>query len=182
MAVGNVYFLTMHEPYQTPEHAVPINATIVHGLSLLHPTVPQPDGGRIYRCLTEFPGRTAGCLVPLSTLTYELNGGQLWHMVGDWQPVSEAVAYLARTKQCDAMPIGLPPIAAALLSGGPTTIHTLHHTDGRQVHVGPTERQQQLLDLTRHVGAYAAQGAFWPGDNLVVPPIAPTRMPYQPHK
>jgi hypothetical protein len=46
-----------HEPYESPDHPVPINATIVHALTLLHPAVPQPDGGRMYRCLTEFPGR-----------------------------------------------------------------------------------------------------------------------------
>jgi hypothetical protein len=41
-AVQDVYFLTLHEPYEAPEHPVPINATIVHALSLLHPAVSQP--------------------------------------------------------------------------------------------------------------------------------------------
>ena len=181
MAVQDVYFLTMHEPYQMPEHPVPINATIVHALTLLHPAVPQPDGGRIYRCLTEFPGRTPGCLVPLSTLTFELNGGQWWHMIGDWERVSEAVAYVASAKQCDAMPMGLPQVAATLLSGGPTTVHTLQYLDGRREQVGPAERQQQVFDLTRRVGAYAAQGAFWPGDDLIAPPREPAQMPYRPY-
>jgi hypothetical protein len=31
----------------------------------------------MYRGLTEFPSRTPGCVVPLSTLTFELDGGQL---------------------------------------------------------------------------------------------------------
>jgi hypothetical protein len=41
----DVYFLALHEPYSAREHPVPINATIVHALTLLHPSLPQPDGG-----------------------------------------------------------------------------------------------------------------------------------------
>ena len=63
MSVEDVYLLMQHEPYTSSEHPVPIDATIVHALTLLHPAVPQPDGGRMYRCLTEFPSRTPGCLV-----------------------------------------------------------------------------------------------------------------------
>jgi hypothetical protein len=40
----DVYLVPVHEPYRAPEHPVPINATIMHKLSLLHPKVPQPDG------------------------------------------------------------------------------------------------------------------------------------------
>jgi hypothetical protein len=182
VAVQDVYFLTLHEPYEAPEHPVPINATIVHALTLLHPSVPQPDGGLIYRCLTEFPGRTPGCVVPLSTLTFELNGGQWWHKIGDWERVSDAVAYIARTQQCDAMPVGLPQVAAVLLAGGPNTTHTLHHPGGGRSQVGAAERREELLKLTRHVHANADQGAFWPGDNLVAPPRRPGRMPYKPYR
>jgi hypothetical protein len=57
MSVEDVYLLMLHEPYASSEHPVPINATIVHALTLLHPAVPQPDGSRMYRCLTEFPSR-----------------------------------------------------------------------------------------------------------------------------
>ena len=77
MTVQDVYLLALHEPYQSPQHPAPINATIVHALTLLHPAVPQPDGDWMYRCLTEFPGRTPGGVVPLSTLTFELDGGRL---------------------------------------------------------------------------------------------------------
>jgi hypothetical protein len=85
--VKDVYLLMLHTPYQSREHEVPIDATIVHARTLLHPAVPQPDGGRMYRCLTEFPARTPGCLVPLSTLTFELDGGELWPQVADWERV-----------------------------------------------------------------------------------------------
>lgn len=182
MAVQDVYFLTLHEPYEAAEHPVPINATIVHALSLLHPAVPQPDGGMIYRCLTEFPDRAPGCIVPLSTLTFELNGGRWWHMIGDWEKVSAAVVHIARTKQCDALPVGLPQVAAALLSGGPTTVQPVIYTDGRQEQLGGAERQAQLVELARHVHTFAAQGAFWPGNDLVAPPSQPAQMPYRPYQ
>ena len=77
MSVEDVYLLVQHEPYASSEHPVPIDATIVHAMTLLHPAVPQPDGGRIYRCLTEFAISPARLLVPLSTLTFELDGGLL---------------------------------------------------------------------------------------------------------
>ena len=62
--VNDVYFLTVHEPYQIPGAPAPVNGVIVHALTFLHPGLPQPDASQIYRCLTEFPGRTPGCLVP----------------------------------------------------------------------------------------------------------------------
>jgi len=71
--IQEVCLLTVHEPYESHDHPVPINATIVHAKTLLHPQVLQPDGGRMYRCLTEFPGRSTGCIVPVSTLTAELS-------------------------------------------------------------------------------------------------------------
>ena len=64
MAVQDVHLLVVHEPYRTAEHPIPINATIVHAQTLLHPQVPQPDGALMYRCLTEFPARAPGCVVP----------------------------------------------------------------------------------------------------------------------
>ena len=40
MRVEDVYLLALHERYESSEHPVPINATIVHALTLLHPAVP----------------------------------------------------------------------------------------------------------------------------------------------
>ncbi|UMP03409.1 hypothetical protein [Amycolatopsis sp. EV170708-02-1] len=181
MAVKDVYLLAMHEPYRVPEHPVPINATIVHATTLLHPSVPQPDGGRMYRCLTEFPLREPGCLVPLSTLTFELDGGRLWPVVANWERVVDAVVHIARHKGCDAMPMGLPEAMAALLAQGPTSTLTLHYPDGRQVQVGWQERERHIDELMTHIRGYVAQGGpFWPGDNLVAPPAQPPKMPYQP--
>ena len=121
MTQPDVYLLAAHEPYTDPRHPVPINATIVHAATLLHPQVPQPDGGMIYRCLTEFPDRRPHQIVPVSTLTYELDGGRLWPQVADWMTVVDALVTLARAGACDAMPLGLTQLQAFLLAQGPTT-------------------------------------------------------------
>jgi hypothetical protein len=121
MTGPDVYLLTAFEPYTDPRSPVPINAMIVHAATLLHREVPQPDGGMIYRCLTERP-RQPNEIVPVSTLTFELDGGRLWPEVGDWQAVTAAVVRLARAGCCDAMPLGLSELTAHLLSMGPTTV------------------------------------------------------------
>ena len=154
MKVENVYLLVLHEPYESAEHPVPVDATIVHALTLLHQAVPQPDSGRMYRCLTEFPSRTPGCLVPLSTLTFELDGGRLWPQVADWQAVTDAVVRLSRTKACDAMPLGLPPVATALLASGPATTVTMHRPDGSRQIAGGAERQDCIDELAGAVRGY----------------------------
>lgn len=179
MAVDDVYFLVLHEPYETAEHPRPINATVVHALTLLHKGIPQPDGGLMYRCLTEFPSRTPGCLVPLSTLSFELDGGGLWPRIADWPEVVNAVVRLARSRQCDAMHLGLPELATVLLSQGPKTTVDAYTRIGHLV-VGSAERQQHLDALTEQVRAAVAQGPFWPGDDLVAVPKVPPTMPYKP--
>lgn len=181
MRVEDVYLLVLHEPYESAEHPVPVNATIVHALTLLHPLVQQPDGGNIYRCLTEFPSRTPGCLVPLSTLTFELDGGQLWPQVADWEAVNDAVVRLSRAGACDAFPVGLPPVAAALLGSGPTTAVTVHRPDGTRQIVGALERQGYIDELARTVRSLAARGPFFPGNGLTAPPPQPEVMPYKPY-
>jgi hypothetical protein len=123
--IQEVYLFVVHAPYDSRDHPVPINATIAHAKTLLHPQVPQPDGGRMYRCLTEFPGRSAGCIVPVSTLTAELDGGLLWPLVADWERVVQAIVRLSRSRSCDAMPLGLPDDMAGSLSSGPDTSSTV---------------------------------------------------------
>ncbi|GAB1639608.1 hypothetical protein [Krasilnikovia sp. MM14-A1259] len=180
MTVLDVYFLAVHEPYRAAEHPIPINATIVHAQTLLHRAVPQPDGGLMYRCLTEFPSRRPGCVVPLSTLTYELNGGAGWIHIGDWEAVVNAVVRLSRQRLCDAMPLGLPAAAASLLAQGPHTEHTIYYADAPPARVGPAQRQHQLDQLTDAVRGFVAQGPFWPGSDLAPPPREPATLPYQP--
>jgi hypothetical protein len=180
MAVRDVHFLAIHEPYHSVEHPVPINATIVHALTLLHPGVPQPDGGLMYRCLTEFPGRTPGCLVPVSTLTFELDGGRLWPQIADWQGVVRTVVALARSRKCDSIPLGLPHVAETLLVNGPNTTVEFFHPEGSQLQGGP-ERQRHLDELTTRVREFVARAPFSPGANLVSPPVHPPILPYQPY-
>src|SRR5277367_4065580 len=118
--VKDVYFLTMHEPYDELGAPAPINGLIVHARTLLHKDLPQPDAGRIYRCLTEFPGRTPNCLVPLSTLHHELGDGRLWPQIADdWSAVIRALVALTRAPgQCESRPLAFPEIEAALLATG----------------------------------------------------------------
>ncbi|MEV0589435.1 hypothetical protein [Nonomuraea sp. NPDC050310] len=175
--VPDVYFLALHEPYRAAQHPVPMNAVIVHAATLRHPDLPQPDGGRIYRCLTEFPGRRSGCVVPLSTLTYELDGGRSWPLIGDWERVVDRLVAVARAGRCDAMPLGLSEVAAALLANGPTT--SVRFAAGPPV--DPAERQQVLDELAALVAQAAGQGALWPGDDLVAAPSSPAVLPYRPH-
>lgn len=182
MSVEDVYLLMQHEPYTSSEHPVPIDATIVHALTLLHPAVPQPDGGRMYRCLTEFPSRTPGCLVPLSTLTFELDGGLLWPEIADWKRVVDAVVRLARDKACDAMPLGLPSVAAASLANGPYIEVNVYRLDGSRSTIGTRERQQYIDEFAGYLANFTASGPFWPGNNLIDPPTDPLVMPYKPHR
>lgn len=53
-----------------------------------------------------------------ATLTHGLDSGRLWPQIADWQAVVVAIVRLSRTRACDAIPLGLPPMAAALLGGG----------------------------------------------------------------
>ena len=182
MTQPDVYLLAAHEPYTGPRHPVPINATIVHAATLRHPHVPQPDGGLIYRCLTEFPDRRPHQIVPISTLTYELDGGRLWPQIADWAAVVDALVPLARGRACDAIALGLPQVQAFLLAQGPNTDSTLHYTDGTTAQRGPADRQRVLDDLTGHLHRVLAEGLFWPGDHLVPPPRHPAVLPYQPYR
>jgi hypothetical protein len=171
--VKDVYFLTVHGPYEEPGAPAPVNGVIVHALTLLHPDLPQPDAGRIYRCLTGFPGRSPGSLVPLSTLNYELDDGRLWPQVADWRTVVRALIELTRTPgRCESMPLALPSAGAALLAAGPFA--------PVPPGCGIPERSR-LLDLLAS-GLPEATGTppLWPGDNLLPPPEHPATLPYQP--
>ncbi|ADJ49870.1 hypothetical protein AMES_8045 [Amycolatopsis mediterranei S699] len=176
-----MHFLALHEPYSAPEHPVPINATIVHARTLLHPRLPQPDGGLMFRCLTEFPGRFPGCVVPLSTLTYELDGGALWPAIGDWERVADGVVLLSRQRLCDAMPLGLGPRATAVLGNGPYTNHTVYYVDGPPQTYGSEDRQAEIAAMTEHVKNFVARGPFRPGQGLTLPPREPEVLPYRPY-
>src|SRR5215471_14008474 len=53
--VKDVYFLTVHEPYEIPGAPAPVNGVIVHALTFLHPGLSQPDA-RLLRVDAAGPG------------------------------------------------------------------------------------------------------------------------------
>ncbi|MET7685180.1 hypothetical protein [Streptomyces sp. NPDC005423] len=160
-AVPNVYLLFAHEPYY-PAPAREINTTVVSADSLLHPRLPQPDGARIHALLTH--ARQQGEIVPLSTLTHELDGGSRWKEVGDWEAVTESLLQLVRDRDCDALSLGLPELSRALLCAAP-------HTEVRAVGpiYGPTDRTEVLAQVGRQLAWAEAGFPLWPGDNLLPP-------------
>jgi len=135
----------------------------------------------MYRCLTEFPGRTPGCVVPLSTLTFELEGGRLWPEIAAWEVVVDALVRLGRERACDALCLGLSDYALTLLSVGPNTNLTFHDVStGRPRLAEKHERRVEIDKLVGYVRDYVTQGPFHPGENLVRPPRLPYEMPYRP--
>ncbi|RRR76721.1 hypothetical protein EHS43_30040 [Streptomyces sp. RP5T] len=162
-----VYLLFAHEPYYPDAGTQEINTTVVTAASLLHPHVLQPDGARIHDRLTQ--GRTPGEIIPLSTLTHELDGGAGWPWVGDWETVTTDLVQLVRQGECDALSLGLPEIARALLQAGPDTHVCAFGGAGQDITYGPQERAAVLAKIAVFLTALVAERAFWPGDGLLPP-------------
>ncbi|MGY9066905.1 hypothetical protein [Streptomyces sp. CAS3] len=166
----DVYLLFAHEPYFGPG-SQEINTTVVAAASLLHPRVRQPDGARIHDLLTR--GRRAGETIPLATLTHELNGGADWPAVGDWERVTTDLVQLVRAGNCDALSIGLPEIARALVCTGPRSHVRAYDAAADEFLVyGSSERTAVLDEVGQYVTGFAAEQPFWPGDGLLPPLMA----------
>ncbi|MFF4836964.1 hypothetical protein [Streptomyces sp. NPDC001315] len=164
---GEVYLLFAHEAYYTAA-AQEINTSLVAAASLLHPRVRQPDGARIYDRLTR--GRRPGEIVPLATLTHELDGGTRWPEVGDWEAVTADLLQLIRNRECDALSLGLPDIARALVCSGPhSEVRVYDPAAERHQAYGPAERIEVLVEVGRQLAWAEAGCALWPGDGLLVP-------------
>lgn len=182
MMPSNVYLLMVHEPYVLHEGAPPINATLVAAESLLLAAVPQPDGGRIFRCLIQDGWRSRGSIVPLADLTFELDGGRLWSQVGDWEAVTESLVLLSRENRLDALRVNLPPVdVLSVVHHAGATVH-LHHADGSSGVLDPRHRQQVLVGLAGHLATFLAEGPLWPGEPLTPVPATPAQMPYRPYR
>lgn len=185
----DVYFLTVRACPPGPLVQIPAGglaaAVITHARSFLHPDLPQPDGGRVYRCLTEAPGRTPGCLVPLSELDYELCGGRLWPRVADRDRLLAALSALIAAGRCDSLSVPLVPWDDTLLAGGPYSHVPVMKTSGgiciAVTAEGTAERAAILARLTTTVRARNAVSNWWPGSRLIQPPPDPAVMPYQPY-
>jgi len=155
--VRRVYSLLLHEPYTAPEHPVPINATIVNARTFLHSSVPQPTGRLLYAAFGTH--REQDELVPLSSVTAEV-GGNLSAYAPRWETAVEAVVRLARTGECDAMSLGLPSLARALLAAGPETTLTPH---GIGVGMGGQDRAAILASLASQMRAVIDGQPLSPG-------------------
>ncbi|MCH5677285.1 hypothetical protein [Streptomyces gilvus] len=163
----DVYLLFAHEPYY-PAPAQEINTTVAAAGSLLHPRIRQPDGARIHDRLTR--GRRPGEIVPLSTLTHELDGGARWPEVGNWERVTEDLLQLSRDHDCDALNLGLPEIARALVCAGPCSeVRVVDPTTGTHRAYGPADRIAVLIEVGRHLARAEAGSPLWPGDGLLPP-------------
>jgi hypothetical protein len=158
-----VYFLFAHEAYHPGPGTEEINTTVVAADTLLHPKVRQPDGARIRNLLTR--RRQQGEIVPLATLTHELDGGTGWPYVGDWKQVTDDLVQLVHAGHCDALSLGLPAIARALVCTGPQGhVHT--HYEGFHLY-GPSDRAAVLASIRTLLDILATERPFWPGDNLL---------------
>jgi hypothetical protein len=164
----DVYLLFAHEAYYLGDGAQEINTTLVAVASLLHPLVRQPDGARIYNRLTQ--GRRPGEIIPLSTLTHELNGGTDWPTVGDWEKVTTDLVQLVRTGECDALSLGLPEIARALICTGPQNhVRAFDAAADQFITYGPKERAAVLAEVDMFLACLVAEQDLWPGDGLLPP-------------
>ncbi|PWJ02574.1 hypothetical protein DKG34_37870 [Streptomyces sp. NWU49] len=164
----DVYLLFAHEPYYPGPADQEINTSVVSASSLLHPHIRQPDGARIHALLTR--GRRPGHIVPLATLTHELGGGTDWPAIGDWETVTADLVRLIRSRGCDALSLGLPPLARALVCTGPYSRVRIHDpaTGCFQV-FGPADRSEVLAAIGSHLLQAEAGVPLWPGDGLLVP-------------
>lgn len=163
-----VYLLFAHEPYYPGTGTQEINTTVVAADTLLHPQVQQPDGRRIHDLLTQ--GRKRGEIIPLATLTHELNGGADWPAVGDWERVTTDLVQLVQTQMCDALSLGLPEIARALICTGPNNqVRAFDAAAGETTVYGPDDRTKVLTDVAMFLTGIATEQPLWPGDGLLPP-------------
>jgi hypothetical protein len=162
-----IYFLFAHEPYYPPHGLHEVNTTIVAADALLHTHVRQPDGVRMHRVLNQGQ-RMDGEIVPLATLTHELDGGAGWAMAGDWEKVVNDLLALARFGSCDSVGLALPALERALMCSGPHTrvINFNPDTGQRETH-GPQQRAAVLATLTENLHEGQAGRELWPGAGLL---------------
>ncbi|MWA07668.1 hypothetical protein [Streptomyces sp. BA2] len=162
-----IYFLFAHEPYFPPHGLREVNGTIVAAATLLHPHVRQPDGARMHRLLHNGQ-RTDGEIVPLATLTHELDGGDRWSETAHWEGVISDLLTLARFGSCDSLGLALPALERALMCSGPNTrvINYNPATGQRETH-GPQQRAAVLATLTKNLHTTQDGRELWPGAGLL---------------
>ncbi|WP_331740581.1 hypothetical protein OG613_46610 (plasmid) [Streptomyces sp. NBC_00015] len=165
---SDIYLLFAHEPYYPGPGTQEINTTVVAADTLLHPRILQPDGIRIHDLLTQ--GRQPREIIPLATLTHELNGGADWPAVADWERVTTDLVHLAQTQRCDALSLCLPEVARALICTGPDSqMRAFDAAEGEFTVYGPDDRAKVLTEVSMFLTAIATEQPFWPGDGLLPP-------------
>jgi hypothetical protein len=170
---ADVYMLFAHAPYYPGPGTQEINTTVVAADSLLHPQVLQPDGARIHNLLTQ--GRKPGEIIPLATLTHELNGGADWPAVGDWERVTTDLVQLVHSGDCDALSLGLPEIARALVCTGPHShVRAFDAVADEFIDYGPAARAAALAEVGALLNCLVAEEALWPGEGLLPPLVEHT--------
>ncbi|MEU8952573.1 hypothetical protein [Streptomyces sp. NPDC048489] len=166
----DVYLLFAHEAYYPHFGSQEINTTVIAADTLLHPQVQQPDGARIHGLLTR--GRQPGSVVPLATLTHELDGGANWPEIGDFERVTTDLLTLVRRQLCDALSLGLPELARALVCIGPGAhqeVRTVDASTGAVAVYGQDDRTGVLAEICRLLTAITPEGPLWSGDGLPSP-------------
>lgn len=158
------YLLFAHEPYQPGPGTREVNTTVVAADSLLHPQVRQPDGIRIHDLLTQ--GRQPGEIIPLATLTDELDGGADWPSVGDWERVITDLLHLVRCGGCDALSLGLSAIARALVCTGPHSQVRVYDAADDVIAYGAAERATVLTEVSVLLNRLVTVQPLWAGDGL----------------
>ncbi|MFE9059521.1 hypothetical protein [Streptomyces mutabilis] len=161
-STGGVYLLFAHEAYY-PTPGQEINTSLVEAATLLYPRVRQPDGARIHERLTR--GRRPGEIVPLAMLIHELEGGRLWPQVGDWQAATADLLQLIHDHACDALGLGLSPLARALVCSGPRSeVRVCDPTTEDYQVFGPADRIEVLVEIGKQLARTRAGRRLWPGD------------------
>ncbi|MGW5434028.1 hypothetical protein ACWET9_43910 [Streptomyces sp. NPDC004059] len=139
----DVYPLFAHEPYYPGPGTQEINTTLVAADILFHPRVLQPVGTRIHDLLTQLA-------------------------VGDWERVTVDVVQLVQTQMCDALSLGLPEVARALICTGPES-QVRAFAAGEFTVYGPDDRTKVLTEVGMFLTGLAAEQPLWPGDGLLPP-------------
>lgn len=115
-------------------------------------------------------GRQPGEIIPLATLTHELGGGADWPAVGDWERVTTDLVQLVHSGDCDALSLGLPEIARALLCTGPDShVRAFDAAADEFIDYGPEARAAALIEVGELLTSLVAEQDLWPGDGLLAP-------------
>ncbi|WP_409239741.1 hypothetical protein [Streptomyces sp. PA5.6] len=174
------YFLFAHEPYFPLNGLLEINTTVVEAATLLHSQVQQPDGARMHRLLNN------GCrapreIVPLATLTHELEGGVKWPLIADWERVIQDLVFLSRFGICYSMPLALPAIERALICSGPyVDVLAFDAATGQPVTYGAADRTSLLSRLQAHLAPPAGRTRTRPRTKRRLPPRQAPALMYRP--